>query len=195
VGKLESFAVSSMNTANLPSHLRINLESSTILLVDANPMTLEIMSSVFYGFGAKDRIKCADLEDAKYILTAQRIDLLFLDSGFPDDGAFKFMHWLRREAPDPACYAPVILVAGHSTRSLVRKARDSGAHFVVAKPITIGVLLNRLAWIAHEKRPFVKHGIYAGPDRRWKDKGAPIGEEGRRAGDPPAEPDKQAVNS
>jgi CheY-like chemotaxis protein len=182
-----------MNSANLPSHMRINLEASTILLVDANPMTLEVMSSVFYGLGAKDRIKCMNLADAKHILAAQRIDLVFLDSGFPDEGAFKFMHWLRREAPDPVCFAPVILVTGHSTRSLVRKARDSGAHFVVAKPITIGVLLNRLAWIAHEKRPFVKHEIYAGPDRRWKDKGAPIGESGRRAGDP--EPEQKAVNS
>lgn len=173
-----------MNSANLPSHMKINLESSTILLVDANTLTLEIMSSVFYGFGAKDRIKCTSLEEARHILAAQRIDLIFLDTGFPDDGAFRFMHWLRREAPDPACFAPAILIAGQSTKSLVRKARDSGAHFVVAKPITIGVLLNRLAWIAHEQRPFVKHEIYAGPDRRWKNKGAPIGESGRRSGDP-----------
>ena len=176
-----------MNSANLPSHLKINLESSTILLVDANPMTLEIMSSVFYGLGARDRIKCQKLEEAKHILCAQRIDLLFLDSGFGDDSAYKFMHWLRREAPDPACFAPTLMISGHSTRSTVRKARDSGAHFVVAKPITIGVLLNRLAWIAHEQRPFVKHEIYAGPDRRWKNKGAPMGEAGRRASDPEAD--------
>lgn len=172
-----------MNAANLPSHLQINLTSSTILFVDDNPMVLEILSSVFYGFGAKDRIKCSSLEEAKNILLTQRIDLLFLDAGFPDDGSFKFMSWLRREAPEPTCFAPTIIISGHSTRVLVRKARDSGAHFVVAKPITTGVLLNRLAWIAHEQRPFVKHKIYAGPDRRWKNKGAPGGVEGRRADD------------
>ena len=180
-----------MNSANLPSNMRINLETSTILLIDANAMTLEIMSSVFYGFGAKDRIKCTNLEEAKHIMVASRIDLILLDSGFPDEGAFNFMHWLRRKAPDPACYAPTILITGQSTRSLVRKARDSGAHFVVAKPITIGVLLNRLAWIAHEQRPFVKDEIYAGPDRRWKNKGAPIGEAGRREDD---DADKKVVN-
>jgi CheY-like chemotaxis protein len=172
-----------MNSANLPPHLKINLEASTILFVDDNPMALEIMSSVFYGFGAKDRIKCTSLEEAKLILTGQRVDLMFLDAGFPDDGSYKFMNWLRREAPDPACFAPTIIISGHSTRSLVRKARDAGAHFVVAKPITTGVLLNRLAWIAHEQRPFVKHTIYAGPDRRWKNNGAPPGTEGRRQGE------------
>lgn len=182
-----------MSGANLPSHLKINLEASTILLIDDNAMTLEIMSSVFYGFGAKDRIKCQGLTEARHILRAQRIDLIILDAGFDDDGSFKFMQWLRREAPDPACYTPAIIITGHSTKSSVRKARDSGAHFVVAKPITIGVLLNRLAWIAHEQRPFVKHEIYAGPDRRWKNKGAPLGEAGRRAGDPADNEQKAAA--
>lgn len=184
-----------MNSANLPSHLKINLEQSAVLLVDHNPMTLEIMSSVFHGFGCKDRIKCMNLEDARHILLAQRIDLIFLDSGFPDEGSFKFMQWLRREAPDPACFAPTIMISGHSTRALVRKARDSGAHFVVAKPITIGVILNRLAWIAHERRPFVKHEIYAGPDRRWKNNGAPPGAGGGRRADDPHEPEQEKASA
>ena len=138
-------------------------------------MALEILSSVFYGFGAKDRIKCTSLDEAKRMLTVAAHRSLVSRRGFPDDGSFKFMSWLRREAPDPACFAPTIIISGHSTRALVRKARDAGAHFVVAKPITTGVLLNRLAWIAHEQRPFVKHPIYAGPDRRWKNSGAPPG--------------------
>ncbi|MDX2274011.1 MAG: response regulator [Hyphomonadaceae bacterium] len=186
-----------MNSASLPSHLRINLEASVVLLIDSNPMTLEVMSAVFYGFGAKNRIKCMDLLEARHILAAQRIDLIFIDANFPNEGAFDFMRWLRREAPEPACFAPTILLTGHTTRSIVRKARDSGAHAVVAKPVTTGILLNRLAWIAHERRPFVNTEIYAGPDRRWKNEGAPIGENGRRANDPDeqaAEPQKDVVN-
>ncbi|MGE0596246.1 MAG: response regulator [Hyphomonadaceae bacterium] len=182
-----------MNSANLPSHLRINLEQSTVLLIDHNPMTLEIMSSVFAGFGCKDRVKCMSVDDARHILLAQRVDLIFIDSGFPNEGSFEFMNWLRREAPDPACFAPTIMISGHSTRALVRRARDSGAHFVVAKPITIGVILNRLAWIAHEQRPFVKHEIYAGPDRRWKNNGAPPGSAGRREGDPQEQEQKASA--
>ncbi len=170
-----------MSNAHLPAHMKINLETSTVLLVDDNQMSLEILSSVFYGFGARDRLKCADLTEAKAILTQQHVDLLVIDSGFPDEGSFKFMHWLRREAADPVCFTPTIIISGHSTRASVRKARDSGGHFVVAKPITAGVLLNRIAWIAHEKRPFVTHDIYAGPDRRWKNSGLPPGTVERRA--------------
>lgn len=176
-----------MSSANLPSHLKINLEASSVLVVDDNQMSLEILTSVFYGFGARERLKAASLDEAKRILLAQRVDLMVVDSGFPDEGTFKFMHWLRRESPDPICFVPTIIISGHSTRALVRRARDSGAHFVVAKPITAGVLLNRLAWIAHEKRPFVKHEIYSGPDRRWKNMGVPPGTEGRRGTDLSAE--------
>ncbi len=60
-----------MSGANLPAHMKINLEASTVLLVDDNPMSLEILSSVFYGFGAEERLKAADLTDAKRILTTQ----------------------------------------------------------------------------------------------------------------------------
>jgi DNA-binding response OmpR family regulator len=172
-----------MSSANLPSHLKINLSTTTVLIIDDNLMSLEILSSVLYGFGAKERMKCPDLEDAKRTLLAYQIDLIILDSGYPDESSFKFMHWLRREAPDPICFVPTIIISGHSTRALVRKARDSGAHFVIAKPITAGVLLNRVAWLAHEKRPFVKHEIFSGPDRRWKNAGVPPGTSGRRDGD------------
>jgi len=168
--------------ANLPAHLKINLETSTILFVDANAMSLDVLCSVFYGFGAKDRIKATSIEAAKAALLAQRIDVMLLDTGFPQEGAIKLMHWLRHDTPEPVCFTPTILLAGYSTRARVRKARDAGAHFVLAKPISTGTLLNRLAWIAHEQRAFMREGGYAGPDRRRIDKGAPSGE-GRRAGD------------
>lgn len=174
-------------SASLPAHMKINLESSTILIIDENQMSQEILASVFYGFGAKERLRTDDLEEAKRIIAGQPVDLLVIDAGFPNDRSFKFMDWLRRDCPEPACFVPAIIVAGHSTRATIKRARDCGSHFVVAKPITAGVLLNRLAWIAHEKRPFVKHEIYAGPDRRWRNAGVPPGTTGRRAGDLSAE--------
>jgi CheY-like chemotaxis protein len=174
-------------TANLPGHMKINLESSTVLIVDENQMSQEILASVFYGFGTRERLRTADIAEAKRLILTSVIDLLVLDIGSEGDEAFDFMHWLRLECPEPQCFVPTIIIAGHSTRATIKRARDSGAHFVVAKPITAGVLLNRLAWIAHEKRPFVKHDIYAGPDRRWRNAGVPPGSAGRRAGDLSAE--------
>jgi len=176
-----------MSGPNLPHDLKISLESSTILLVDDNQMSIEMLSSIFFGFGARDRHKCLTIDDAKIAIGRHSIDVLVVDGGFAGDIAFDFVRWVRHSLPEPTCFVPTIFVSGHSTRSVVRKARDAGAHFVVAKPITPGVILNRLAWIAHEKRGFVHSESYSGPDRRWRNIGVPPGSTGRRSTDLSAE--------
>ena len=61
------------------------------------------------------------------------------------------------------------------------------ANFTVAKPITPKVLLERIFWVAREERAFIECDSYVGPDRRFKYEGPPIGMEGRRRDDLPAE--------
>jgi len=77
----------------------------------------------------------------------------------------------------------VIMLTGHAAPSNVHKSRDCGASFVVAKPITPGVLLQRILWLASDEREFVKSESYVGPDRRVRNFGPPLGVPGRRAGD------------
>lgn len=167
----------------IPQDLIINLEQSTVLLVDENKMSLDILNSAFIGFGTKERIRSEDIEGAKNLVITKRIDLIVLDCGLADGASFTFMKWLRYEAPDPKCYAPVIMIASHATLAEVSGARDSGAHFVVAKPITAATLLSRIIFIAKEQKPFVKEEPYAGPDRRWHNTGIPSGTSGRRRDD------------
>ena len=62
-------------------------------------------------------------------------------------------------------------------------ARDVGANFVVAKPLSAAVLLQRVLWVGRDRRPFVNAENYVGPDRRFKFEGPPPGTEGRRESD------------
>jgi DNA-binding response OmpR family regulator len=78
---------------------------------------------------------------------------------------------------------PVVLTMGHARPTQVHKARDSGANFVVTKPIAPKVLLERIFWVAREERPFIETKNYLGPERRFKREGPPIGKPGRRRGD------------
>jgi DNA-binding response OmpR family regulator len=84
-------------------------------------------------------------------------------------------------------FIPVVLTMGHARPSQVHLARDSGANFVVAKPITPKVLLERIFWVAREDRPFVETKSFIGPERRFKREGPPIGVSGRRKTDLHAE--------
>lgn len=162
---------------------RINLENSIVLLVDDNKMSLDILNSAFMGFGVRERLRADGADEARRHFAGRTIDLAVIEMGLPDEAAYGLLHWLRFEAPTPACYTPVIAIIGHTTRSSVMRARDAGAHFVVAKPISAGTLLSRVVWIAREQRAFLRGEGYAGPDRRFHNLGIPPGIDGRRSED------------
>ena len=77
-------------------------------------------------------------------------------------------------------FAPTMLVSGHTQLRNVQRARDCGANYIVAKPVSPDVLLERIIWVAREKRPFIQCDSYFGPDRRVHDTGPPPGVAERR---------------
>ncbi|MNI34694.1 Polar-differentiation response regulator DivK [compost metagenome] len=162
---------------------RINLEQSTVLLVDDNPQALDMLSSVFLGFGVKEQIKCATALEAVQIIQKRQIDLVVIDCADPEMDSYAFTRWLRRETPAPLRYIPVILLTGHASQAKVQEGRDCGVSFVVTKPLTPAVLLKRILWLAGDEREFVESANYVGPDRRVRNFGPPIGMPGRRKGD------------
>lgn len=172
-----------MNDVGLPPRLRVNLDQSVVLLVDDNPQALDIMGSVFQGFGVKQQIKCASAIEAVDVVKTTPLDLIVIDCSMPEMDGYDFVRWLRRSDLRPAAFTPTIMVTGHPAQSKVEKSRDCGASFVVSKPITPAVLLERMVWVAREDRPFIVCDAYAGPDRRFKNEGPPIGVAPRRRDD------------
>ena len=60
------------------------------------------------------------------------------------------------------------MTASHIRRGRVAEARDCGANFVVTKPFSPTLLLERILWVARDSRPFLEVGDYLGPDRRFR---------------------------
>ncbi|MGO4410721.1 MULTISPECIES: response regulator [unclassified Brevundimonas] len=162
---------------------RVNLEQSTVLLIDDNPQALGMISSVFHGFGVREQIKCASAIKAVDLIQQRPVDLIVIDCADPAMDSYAFIRWLRRETPAPLRFIPVILLTGHASQSKVREGRDCGVSFVIAKPLTPAVLLKRLLWLAGDEREFVESATYVGPDRRVRNFGPPLGMPGRRRGD------------
>jgi CheY-like chemotaxis protein len=171
---------------------KIDLEKIHFLIVDDNQNTLMLLSQVITGFGARDVTRCASVEAAIKVLETERIDFILTDAEMPEQTGYDLVHWLRREAREPVRFTPAVVVTGHNRLSNITKARDGGASFVIAKPIQPGVLLERIFWVAKDLRMFVDSEAYAGPDRRFRYDGAPVGEPGRRSDDPVADPEGRA---
>lgn len=175
-----------MATAPRPNE-RVNLEHITVLLIDDNPQALDILSSVVQGFGVREQMRSTSALEATHILKRKPVDLILVDCAMPEMDGYDFVKWLRREMPSPANETPVIMLTGHPISAKVFKSRDCGASFVVTKPLTPSILLERIRWLSKDARAFVTCESYVGPDRHVRNLGPPLGTTGRRAGDLSAE--------
>lgn len=158
-----------------------NLSKANVMVVDDNNFSLRLITQTLLGFGVTTRYACTDGQQAADILKTAPIDLLIVDCEMPSPDGYDLVGWLRRSGLEPNAFVPTLMISGHTLESHVAKARDCGANFIVARPITPAILLERILWMARDPRPFVEAGDYVGPDRRFRDEELPEGMEERRA--------------
>ncbi len=173
--------------APIPSLLspsaKIDLSRSRVLLLDDNRAHLDMLSGVLNGFDLRKQNKCETVEAAKDALYGAQFDLVMVEAAMAKEDGFDFIRWLRRTGPDNNRTVPVLVVTGATKENEVSLARDCGANFVVAKPVTPIILLQRIIWLGRDGRMFVEAEAYVGPDRRFKAFGPPPGSRGRRRDD------------
>ena len=170
------------------SRIRFNLEGAAVLLVDETPMGMSILVSVVTGLGAKLLYRCSNVEAAQEAVAQHHIDLAIIDGLAPSGGGYDLVKWIRHNAREPNCFAPILLTTGHTPANDIVRARDCGGNIIIRKPIAPIVLLERIIWASKEGRPYLFSETYVGPDRRFQDK-APPGGVGRRRADAEAAPE------
>jgi len=166
---------------------RVNLSTAEVLLACGDPEGLNIMAEMFAGFGVHTPRRCLTGLEARTSIQERILNLVVVDSALQDQTGYDFIHWLRRCDIAPNCYAPVILITGHTKPSQIFRGRDAGASFVVRKPVAPLVMMQRIIWLLNDQRKFVTSPGYNGPDRRVKALGPPVGQKGRRHDDLSAE--------
>ncbi len=161
----------------------INLETAQMLLLDDHIEGANILGQIVSAFGVRKFFKSKATQEAKEIAQERELHLILASANLKTSNAYEFIQWLRRAKIEPNSFTPIILITGHTQLSNIRRARDCGANFVMAKPVSPAGVLQRIGFVASQKKPFVSCGGYLGPDRRFHDVGPPPGTPGRRQGD------------
>lgn len=162
----------------------INLDKARALVVDDNPQSLDLLVGVLTGFGLRNIVRKANGREAQDELRYHAVDLILTNAQLPGMDGYDLVRWLRREADDAHRMTPAIIVTAHTRRAHVEKARDCGANFIITKPISPAVMLERILWVARGDRLFIECESYVGPDRRWRNAGPPAEfPDGRRRDD------------
>jgi DNA-binding response OmpR family regulator len=169
--------------AELDPNAKINLAKANILIMENSQHAADMLGQILKGFGVGEVHRCTAVAECDKILKNRTIDLIIADPKLRDGDGLEILQELRHSKTDPLRYVPIIIASGHSTAAEVKRSRDLGANFFIAKPIAPNVLLQRILWVANDRRPFVEVAKYVGPDRRFKFEGPPPGEDGRRDAD------------
>lgn len=172
-----------MSGPALDPNARINLSKARLLLIDGNEHAIDLLGKMACGLGFQDVTRALNAAEANAALKREQIDLIITEARIGEDDAYGLIRDLRRSADNANRYCPVIVTQGHVRPEDVANSRDAGANFVLLKPITPQVLLQRILWVLRDKRNFVEAPNYVGPDRRFKFEGPPIGSDGRRKDD------------
>ena len=172
---------------------RINLSSASVLVVDDNLHAIELLCGVLDGFGMRKFRRASSMEEAKEACEDAVFDLILTDAQSPGVDGYEFIRWVRRSQDEQVRLTPAIIITAHTRRSQVAKARDCGANYIIAKPITPKIILERIIWVAQSTRIFLETESYIGPDRRFRKLGPPAETgAGRRKEDAAAEADAEA---
>ncbi len=104
----------------------------SILVVEDNPIFLQILLDSMARLGFKDRVlACCNGTDAlgKIQASASKIDLALIDLGLPDMNGIALIQAMRRAFPK----SPVMVISVISTEEMVVAAIRAGAHGYITK--------------------------------------------------------------
>lgn len=147
---------------------RLSMKSVEPLIVDDNTQSLEVVTAILMGFGINKAVKCTSVAEARDMLLCRVFDLVIVDCEMPDEGGYALVRTIRADPQGPNFTVPILMMSAVTPRSKVEAARDDGANFTIAKPVSPTTLLERMLWIAQSQRMFISDPGYCGPDRRFR---------------------------
>lgn len=168
----------------------LNLRRISFLVADSGDSYRAIVRSILFGFGAGQVEEAESVATAEVMLRTKALDFLVVSYDLSGGGGISLLKTIRADKEHPRRSIPIVVSMSAARRMDVASARDAGANFIIAKPISPKSLFDRLSWIAHHPRPYWDSESYYGPDRRFR---PPSGSGGprRRASDNPGAMESQ----
>lgn len=151
--------------------MALDLSRLQILIVDDNEFMKRLLRELLWAMDcAPEQIRFASNgRDALQVLRDYPIDVVICDMNMRPMNGKEFTTYVRTSPSSPDPHVPIIVCTGHAELKHIRDARDAGANEILAKPITVNSVYERIRAIVENPRPFVRSDTYYGPDRRRQD--------------------------
>ncbi len=138
-------------------------ERLSILVVDDNEHTVDLITQILSAFGVRDISSAADGASALRFLHRKSVDLVICDWEMKPLDGLAFTKRVRKSPESPNPFVPIIMLTGHTEAERVIKARNAGVNDFVAKPISPAVLFSRMVSVLDHWNDFISSGSCLGP--------------------------------
>ena len=139
-----------------------------LLIVDESAEMRTLFASIVTSTGLADVITAPSIAAAQQAMQSTEPAALLTDFRLRGEDGLMLVEWLRRAPDSPSVETPAIVLTGRAAPDVISRARDAGAHAVVAKPVSMRTLLAKIQDALTDPRPFVRAMSYVGPCRRLR---------------------------
>lgn len=140
----------------------------SVLVCDDSFYIRSLIKNFLSGFGVNEIYHADDAEEGFASFIQNTPDLVITDWQMGRTSGLDLVHLIRWSEKSPNPFVPIIMLTGFTERQKVEEARDAGISGYLAKPLSAEQLYKRICKLIDDRRSFVKHGDYFGPDRRVK---------------------------
>lgn len=137
-----------------------------VLVVDDNVQMRAYYRSVLAMIGAARVREAADGAAAFEAICDDAPDLLITDFDMAPLDGVELTRSVRADAKSPNAFLPIIMVTAHTDGRKIARARASGVHLLLHKPVAPEDLSRQIIGVMGDPRPFIRTRNYFGPDRR-----------------------------
>ncbi|MGD2133183.1 MAG: response regulator, partial [Maricaulaceae bacterium] len=137
-----------------------------VLVVDEDAHMRALIASIMKNAGVADVAPASTVEDALREVHIRPPVAVITEANVGGRNGVALIDWLRRAPESPCPKTPALVLTGLASQSIVIRARDAGAHGVVAKPVAPETLIRKLTRAISSPRRFVRSLRYVGPCRR-----------------------------
>ena len=146
---------------------RFDFSRLSVMVVDDNQAMLQIMRALLRAMGVGDVVLMNDAGAAFGEIAVAEPDVVIADWVMEPMAGGEFIRAIRNLSGQIK-FVPIIVLTGHASAPLVRQARDAGADYTLAKPVSLEHVCRAFHHMRDGERAFVQVGNYFGPDRRRK---------------------------
>ena len=111
-------------------------------------------------------LSATDFDDVLGAMAEGVIDAILIQDAVPELDAVELCRKIRTSSKSPNARVPIVLICTDLSLQRTVEVSNAGANEVLLYPFHKSKLVHRLSAAFHDRRPFVEHEDYVGPDRR-----------------------------